>query len=106
MTLITALFFVNSLLPHPQVWALFALQALAVAVFSLGRPAMSSLAPRLVPDDEIAASLGDLEAGVLASLTSLRFSIVSGGVLCIGGCVATALALPAFLHYDAREPRA
>ncbi len=53
-----------------------------------------------------APSLGDLEAGVLASLTSLRFSIVSGGVLCIGGCVATALALPAFLHYDAREPRA
>ena len=39
-------------------------------------------------------------------LTSLRFSIVSGGLLCIVGCVATALALPAFLHYDAREPRA
>ncbi len=48
-----------------------------------------------------APSLGDLEAGVLASLTSLRFSIVSGGVLCIGGCVVTALALPGFLHYDA-----
>ena len=46
----------NSLLPHPQVWALFVLQALAVAIFSLGRPAMSSLAPRLVPDDEIAAA--------------------------------------------------
>ena len=44
-----------------------------------------------------APSLGDLEAGVLASLTSLRFSIVSGGVLCIVGCVATALALPGFL---------
>ena len=52
-----------------------------------------------------APSLGDLEAGVLASLTSLRFSVVSGGVLCIAGCVATAFALPQFLKYDAREPQ-
>jgi MFS family permease len=50
-----------------------------------------------------APSLGDLEAGVLASLTSLRFSIVSGGVACIAGCVLTALALPRFLNYDARS---
>jgi len=50
-----------------------------------------------------APSLGDLEAGVLASLTSLRFSIVSGGVACIAGCVVTALALPRFLSYDARS---
>jgi MFS family permease len=48
-----------------------------------------------------APNLGDLEAGVLASLTSLRFSIVSGGVACIAGCVVTALALPKFLRYDA-----
>jgi len=50
-----------------------------------------------------APSLGDLEAGVLASLTSLRFSVVSGGVACIAGCVVTALALPKFLRYDARS---
>ncbi len=86
-----------------------------VAVFSLGRPAMSSPAPRLVPDDEIAAagaldsvynSLGAVAgpAGVPASLTSLRFSIVSPGFLCIGGCVATALALPGFLKYNSRDP--
>jgi len=53
-----------------------------------------------------APSLGDLEAGVLASLTSLRFSVVSGGFLCIVGCIVTALALPQFLRYDAREPAA
>jgi MFS family permease len=56
MAVITALFLVNSLLPHPRVWALFVLQAVAVGVFSLGRPAMSSLAPRLVHEDEIAAA--------------------------------------------------
>ena len=50
-----------------------------------------------------APSLGDLEAGVLASLTSLRFSVVSGGVLCVAGCIVTALALPGFLKYDARS---
>jgi len=50
-----------------------------------------------------APNLGDLEAGVLASLTSIRFSIVSGGVLCVVGCAITALALPGFLHYDSRE---
>ena len=46
----------NALLPHPQVWALFVLQGLAVAVYSLGRPALASLAPRLVPDEELAAA--------------------------------------------------
>jgi MFS family permease len=50
-----------------------------------------------------APSLGDLEAGVLASLTSIRFSVVSGGFACIVGCVVTALALPTFLRYDARS---
>jgi hypothetical protein len=52
-----------------------------------------------------APSLGDLEAGVLASLTSLRFSVVSGGLLCVVGCIATAFALPLFLKYDASEPQ-
>ena len=50
-----------------------------------------------------APSLGDLEAGVLASLTSLRFSVVSGGFACIAGCIVTALALPRFLRYDAGD---
>src|SRR5205814_5109273 len=45
-----------------------------------------------------APSLGDLEAGVLASLTSIRFSVVSGGLACIAGCAVTALALPKFLR--------
>src|SRR5947207_1484503 len=56
LVVIAAGFLVNSLLAHPQVWALFVLQSLGVAVFSLGRPAMSSLAPRLVPEEEFAAA--------------------------------------------------
>jgi hypothetical protein len=49
-------------------------------------------------------ALGNVEAGVVASLTSLRFSIVSGGLLCIAGTVAIALAVPALLRYDSRAP--
>ena len=47
-----------------------------------------------------APSLGNLEAGALASLTSIRFSIASGGILCIVGCLATAIAFPALLRYE------
>jgi MFS family permease len=51
----------------------------------------------------VGPTLGNFEAGVVASLTSIRFSIVSGGVLCVAGCVLCALALPAFRTYDARR---
>jgi MFS family permease len=47
-------------------------------------------------------ALGNVEAGVVASLTSLRFSIVSGGLACIAGTVLIILAVPALIHYDAR----
>jgi MFS family permease len=51
-------------------------------------------------------ALGNLEAGAVASLTSLRFSIVSGGVACVVGTVALALAFPALIRYDSgsRDP--
>jgi MFS family permease len=49
-------------------------------------------------------ALGNVEAGVVASLTSLRFSIVSGGLACIAGTFLVALAVPALSRYDARAP--
>ena len=53
-----------------------------------------------------APTLGNVEAGVLASLTSLRFSIISGGLACIAGCGLLALAIPALLRYDAKAAKA
>jgi MFS family permease len=50
--------------------------------------------------------LGDFEAGTVASLFNLRFSIVSGGILCVAGCALCALLLPAFRAYDARQQAA
>jgi MFS family permease len=49
-----------------------------------------------------APTLGNLEAGIVASLTSIRFSVASGGLLCIVGTCATALAFPALIRYDNR----
>jgi MFS family permease len=51
----------------------------------------------------VGPTLGNFEAGVVASIFSIRFSVVSGGVLCVAGCLLCALALPAFRHYDARR---
>ncbi len=47
--------------------------------------------------------LGNAESGVTASLFGIRASIVSGGVLCVVGTAALALALPAFLAYTGSE---
>jgi MFS family permease len=52
-----------------------------------------------------APTLGNVEAGVVASLTSLRFSIVSGGLLCVVGTVLVAALFPALIRYDAKRDK-
>jgi len=47
--------------------------------------------------------LGNAESGLVASLFSVRTSVVSGGILCVLGTGLLALALPAFVRYDGRE---
>ncbi len=49
-------------------------------------------------------SLGDLEAGVVGSLVSVPFSIVSGGIACIAGVFVLGLLVPEFARYDAKNP--
>jgi MFS family permease len=46
-------------------------------------------------------ALGNVEAGIVASLTSLRFSVVSGGIACAAGAVAILAAIPSLVRYDA-----
>ena len=48
--------------------------------------------------------LGNLEAGVVASLISVPFSIVSGGLACMLGVGVLAVVAPEFDRYDARRP--
>ena len=49
-------------------------------------------------------ALGSVESGVVASLTSVSFSVVSGGALCILGVGLLRLFNPGFDRYDARDP--
>jgi MFS family permease len=47
--------------------------------------------------------LGDMESGTVAALTSVEFSVVSGGLACIAGAVVIGSLLPAFRHHVAGE---
>jgi hypothetical protein len=46
--------------------------------------------------------LGNAESGIVASLFSIRTSVVSGGILCVLGTGLLLLALPRFRTYDGR----
>jgi hypothetical protein len=50
--------------------------------------------------------LGNVRAGVGASVFGLRASVFGGGVLVVAGSVALALALPRFWDYDSRSSAA
>jgi MFS family permease len=49
----------------------------------------------------VGPSLGQIRAGAVASLTTPKFSLASGGVLCVTAVGVTCLALPAFVRYQA-----
>jgi MFS family permease len=92
LAVLSGLFLLNALLPSPQVWALFVLQGLAVAVYSFGRPALASLAPRLVPDEELAAA---------NSLTSVYSSLSSVAGPAAGGLIIATAGVPWTFGIDA-----
>jgi len=48
--------------------------------------------------------LGDVEAGLVAALAGLGFSVVSGGLVCIALTLVLAAGAPSFLRYDSRHP--
>jgi MFS family permease len=48
-------------------------------------------------------TLGNAEAGAVAALAGVRASVIAGGLACVAGTVALALALPRFWRYDSRD---
>ena len=55
----------------------------------------------------VGPTLGQVRASGVAALTSLRFSIVSGGVACVAACGLLAVALPSLWRFDQRtDPNA
>jgi MFS family permease len=102
-----------------RLWLALLLVALAGGADQISAIFRSTMMLTLTPDElrgrlsgiefmqvASAPSFGNLEAGVLASLTSLRFSIASGGLACIGACLLCALAFPALIRYDSRAHEA
>jgi hypothetical protein len=47
--------------------------------------------------------LGHVESGAVASLSSARFSAVSGGLACVAGIGLVLLAFTALMAYDAER---
>lgn len=99
----------------PDIWfaiGFFALAGAADMVSGLFRAVIwnqtipDEMRGRLAGIEMLSYSLGPLggqsRSGIVADLTSVRTSIVSGGVLCVAGVVATAVWLRGFWRYDAR----
>jgi MFS family permease len=51
----------------------------------------------------IGPTLGTARSGAVAALTSVRFSIASGGIACIAGTVILSALMPRFWRYDAER---
>ena len=108
----------------PNVWFALVFLALAGAADMISGIFRATIWNQTIPDhlrgrlagiEMLSYSLGPMggsaRAGLVADLTSVRASIVSGGVLCVAGVAATAAALRELLalrraHRRARHPRA
>ena len=49
------------------------------------------------------ARLGDIESGLVASISSPRFSVGSGGLACFAGVGLVLLAFPGLARFDAHD---
>jgi len=84
----TILLIINARLEQPQVWVLFVCAALFAALTGLQRPSLESLAPRLVPAEQL---------GAVAALNSLRGSVGLIGGPALGGLLVVIFG-PAFAY--------
>jgi MFS family permease len=102
-----------------SLWVAIAFLALAHAGDLISGMYRTAIAQSVVPDElrgrldgigltvwAVGPALGNLEAGAVASLVSVPFAVVSGGLACVVGAVAIGALVPAFRRYDAHAPRA
>jgi MFS family permease len=99
-----------------SLWPAVALLAVAGAADSISAVCRSTINQTVTPDHmrgRMSAAfslvvtggprLGDIESGSVAGAAGVRFSVVSGGLLCLAGVVVIALAFPALRHYDTQD---
>jgi MFS family permease len=91
-TLLSALLFVNAVLPEPRLWVIFVLAAIQAGLFALQRPSLDALVPRLVDKGELTA------AGAL-NATRGTVGMLLGPA--IGGVLIVTVGLPATYALDA-----
>ena len=99
-----------------SLWPAAALLAVAGAADSVSAVCRSVINQTVTPDElrgrmssvfslvvTSGPRLGDVEAGVVASLTSVRTSVVSGGLACVASALVVSAAFPALLAYDKEQ---
>jgi hypothetical protein len=102
-----------------SLWPAAALLAVAGAADSVSAVCRSTINQTVTPDDmrgrmssvyslvvTSGPRVGDIEAGAVASLSSPRVSVVSGGLACIAGAALVVAAFPALWSYDVDEAAA
>ena len=100
----------------PTLWLAAVLLAVAGAADSVSAVCRSTINQSVTPDHlrgrmssvfslvvTSGPRLGDIESGAVAGLTSPRFSVSSGGLLCVAGAGLVVLAFPALARYDKGE---
>ena len=103
---------VFGLVPGDRFWLALLLLAVAGAADVISAVFRNTIMQQVTPDSlrgRMAAlhiavvtsgpRVGDVEAGVVASATSVQFSVVSGGLVCIAGAGIVRLLLPALWRY-------
>jgi len=98
----------------PSLWPAAALLAVAGAADSVSAVCRSVINQTVTPDamrgrmssvfSLVVTSgprLGDIESGTVASVSSARFSMTSGGLACIAAAVAVVFAFPELASFDA-----
>jgi MFS family permease len=99
-----------------SLWPAAALLAIAGAADSVSAVCRSTINQTVTPDHmrgrmssvfslvvTSGPRLGDVEAGAVASATSPRFSVTSGGLACMAGVGLIMVFFPALMRYDAEE---
>jgi MFS family permease len=99
-----------------SLWVAAALLALAGAADSISAVCRSSINQSVTPDRlrgrmssvfmmvvTSGPRLGDVESGSVAALTSVRTSVISGGLACVAGVGLILVAFPALLRFDAER---
>jgi MFS family permease len=100
----------------PDIWAALALLVLAGGADMVSGIFRDTLWNQTIPDAlrgrlagvellsyGLGPSAGQVRAGAVASLTTPRIALWSGGLLCVGAVAVTCAVLPGFVRYSARS---